>query len=124
MTEPYRVLITGSRDWRDELTIQATLQDVAAEHPADGQLVLVHGACPTGADLIANEWAVRRGCLIEAHPAAWWKYGRVAGPRRNKEMVDAGADICLAFIRNGSRGATHCANLAERAGIETRRWTA
>lgn len=120
---PYRVLITGSRTWNNELAIVGTLQGIAVEHPADGELVLVHGACPTGADAIANNWAVLYGCLIEAHPAAWWKYGRVAGPRRNKEMVDAGADICLAFIKDGSRGATHCADLAEQAGIPTRRWT-
>jgi len=120
--KPYRILVTGSRDWRDELVIVGALQDLAAEHPHDGELVLVHGACPTGADLIAHDWAVKHGCLIEAHPAAWWKYGRVAGPRRNKEMVDAGADICLAFIKDKSRGATHCADLAERAGIPVRRW--
>jgi hypothetical protein len=39
-------------------------------------------------------------------------------------MVNLGADLVLAFIRNGSRGASHTADLAEQAGIETRRFTA
>jgi len=34
-------------------------------------------------------------------------------------MVAAGADLCLAFIHNGARGASHCAALAEQAGIPT-----
>lgn len=124
MNAPYRVLVTGSRDWEDELTVEGALAMAVYQNvPA----VIVHGACPTGADAIAARWTRSHrviGLTEEAHPAHWQWHGRAAGPRRNAEMVRLGADICLAFIRNDSRGASRTARLAEQAGIETRRWTA
>ncbi|HEX5494188.1 MAG TPA: hypothetical protein VFX70_06390, partial [Mycobacteriales bacterium] len=46
-----------------------------------------------------------------------------AGPIRNARMVLDGADLCLAFIHNHSRGASGCADYAEQHGIRTIRNT-
>lgn len=124
MAEPYRVLVTGSRDWFDQEAIWKALAAVIRELPADRDLVIVHGACPSGADHMAHEWARGFGAVIEAHPANWQINGKRAGFIRNQHMVNLGADVCLAFIRNGSRGASHTALIAKEAGIPVRRFTA
>lgn len=140
---PYRVLVTGSRDWPKPADVFTALND--AQRQAKGRLlVVVHGACPTGADAHARQWArARQGqgeaVIEDAHRANWRPGGvldRSAGFRRNAEMVAAGADIALAFTGpcskpncrqpqpHASHGTSHCADLAEQAGIPTRRWTA
>jgi YspA, cpYpsA-related SLOG family len=122
-----RVLVTGSRDWRDRWLIERQLGSLLA---ADGVLTLVHGAASKGADAMAHKWGLERrhassygAVTLEPHPADWRQYGRSAGIRRNAEMVALGADVCLAFIHNDSRGATHCAELADKAGIKVERWS-
>jgi hypothetical protein len=134
-----RILVTGSRDWDDWKTIYRALNELCdtynLNYTPDGYgntlpdprlVTVVHGACPRGADEWCNQWAISN-CdmnLVEQHPADWERLGKKAGFVRNAEMVNLGADVCLAFIKNGSRGASHTADLAERAGIPTRRFLA
>ncbi|MFJ2399805.1 DUF2493 domain-containing protein [Streptomyces xanthochromogenes] len=120
----YRILVTGSRDWNDLDMVRDNLATAIYQNvPA----IIVHGACPRGADAIASWWTRQNralGITEEAHPANWQANGKRAGLIRNAHMVNLGADLCLAFIKNGSRGASHTAALAEEAGIPVRRWTA
>jgi hypothetical protein len=108
-----RVLVTGSRTWTD----RAAIRDGLAAVWGAGDRVLVTGACPTGADALAEACWRAWGGQVETHPADWDTHGRAAGPRRNAEMVGGGAEVCVAFIRDDSRGASHLAGLAEAAGI-------
>jgi hypothetical protein len=113
MTNRRRVLVTGSRNWADVTAVWQSLDAQAALGP----MVLVHDDCPTGADKIADDWARARAVPVERHPADWGAYGKSAGPRRNQEMVDLGADVCLAYPEAVSRGTRHCMSRAEAAGI-------
>jgi hypothetical protein len=113
-----RILVTGSRNWPDKEIIANALIDLTNWFPIIWEdVVIVHGDCPTGADAMAQEFAEQHGIRTERHPADWKRYGKFAGPKRNQEMVDLGADICLAFILPGSRGTKHCMGAAEKAGI-------
>lgn len=121
-----RVLVTGSRDWTGVYgvsRIQHVLDYLLLFAQALGQkLTIVHGDGP-GADQAIDAWAVRRedsGVTVERHPAAWRTVlGRGAGPVRNREMVNLGADMCIGFLKNASRGTTITLELAREAGIPT-----
>lgn len=118
MSEMKRLLTTGSRDW-DRVDIIRSALHWAFEKLGGGEIVLVSGACPTGADKLAEDFWESLGQPIERHPANWKYNGKRAGFMRNQHMVNLGADLCWAFINDNSRGATHCAEAAEKAGIET-----
>lgn len=123
----YRILVTGSRKWRWEdvnVIREALGEEFLKAFQADRIPVVVHGGA-AGADTYVHSWAQQLGQKVEVHLADWRKngvYNPQAGLIRNRQMVDAGADVCLGFIRDGSRGATHCVNLAEAAGIPVRRY--
>lgn len=146
-----RILITGSRTWeggdgsaeRQALLtggLREALQELCPTRPAKLP-VLVHGGA-RGADLLAADLWESWGLPTEMHRAKWPECGddcppdvscrkvrknrsycTRAGFRRNAVMVALGADRCVAFIHNGSPGATQCADLAEHAGIPTTRIT-
>ena len=77
-----RVLITGSRTWVNA----AVIRDVLLSVWGDGDAVLVGGACPRGADRIAEMFWTRWGGQVERNPADWASHGRAAGFRRNAAM--------------------------------------
>jgi hypothetical protein len=118
-----KILITGSRAWTNKKLIEEILSEYADSRGA-ASITVVHGACPTGADAMADEIALQLGMTIQRYPADWTTHGKAAGPIRNQHMVDQGADVCLAFFLPNSRGTVHCANAAEEAGIPTWRYHA
>jgi hypothetical protein len=131
---PFRLLLTGSRDWDNRPRLAHEMAATAGDLAYLSPVVLVHGACLTGADAIAAQEAAALGWAVEPHRANWARFGRAAGPRRNAEMVALGADICLCFAMpcsnprctvaepHDSHGATDCADRAEAAGISVLRF--
>ena len=109
-----RILITGSRHWTDRLHLEQAIWEVIGH---ERRVVIIHGDCPTGADRLARRLADAWNITQEPYPADWNHHGKAAGPIRNQEMVDAGADICLAFPLGESRGTRDCMRRAEAAGI-------
>jgi hypothetical protein len=106
-----RVIVCGSRNWRSHRVIHERLLRL-------GPLTtIVHGACPDGADSIAAAIAQAIGFDLDPHPADWQSNGRSAGPIRNREMAEAGADLCIAFWDGRSVGTAHMIEEAVKHGI-------
>jgi hypothetical protein len=109
-----RLLITGSRTWDDYDFMDGVIYKLSQNV---GPLTIVEGGAK-GADYLAECVSIRYGFDLEVYPADWSK-GRAAGIIRNQQMVDTNPDYCYAFIRNNSKGATHCVNAAKKKGIPT-----
>lgn len=104
-----RVLVCGGRDYHESDTVWMLLNDFAPT-------VVIHGACPRGADKAADQWAKRMRRSVEAFPADWDTHGRAAGPIRNQRMLDEGKpDLVLAFP--GGRGTADMVRRAKKAGV-------
>lgn len=115
-----RILVTGSRLWRNRVLVANAIKQEWIDAGKPYKVVVVQGGA-RGVDYFASSYAEKLSFDVETHDADW-SLGNRAGYLRNKKMVDLGADVCLAFIRNESRGATMCAKLAEDAGIPVKYW--
>ncbi len=63
-----------------------------------------------GADALGKEWADSIGVATTCYPADWGTYGDAAGPIRNRQMAEAGADLVVAFPgTNGTASMTRIA---------------
>lgn len=112
-----RIIVCGCRDWTDRHRVYLELDNLNAVWR---DVTIVHGACDASADRFAAWWADIVHVPAEPHPADWKTHGKAAGPIRNREMAQAGADLCLAFWDGKSRGTLSMITEAVKAGIPVR----
>lgn len=123
-----RVLVCGSRHFKDKDLLYNTLDATATEYklwaiPDEYGNTLPLGmeiisGCAKGADSIAIDYAVVNWLKLYEYPADWNTYGKAAGPIRNKQMLDEGKpDLVIAFMFKDSRGTKNMVEQAEKAGV-------
>lgn len=112
----YTAIFTGSRHYQFPMIVNPVLWDIFDEH---SDVLIKVGDCPTGLDYIVERWMKEHFKLtqLKTFNANWVKYGKKAGPIRNHEMVDSGADICIAFPDDDSLGTKDCAEYAASKNI-------
>lgn len=108
-----RVIISGSRDWKEEHLIRAAIGAL----PAD--TLVAHGAC-RGADEIAGGEAFDAGLAVAPFSADWNRQGKSAGPKRNARMLRViEPHLVIAFHDEieKSKGTRHMLRISGKAGV-------
>lgn len=105
-----RIVVAGGRSFSDEQMVRWAFREIGLGYGD----VVVHGAC-RGADVTCARIAQLFGAETEAHPANWKKYGKAAGPIRNREMLESDAYMLIAFP--GGRGTFNAVMTARSLGV-------
>ena len=64
---------------------------------------------------MGERYAAENGFETEIYPADWEKYGRAAGPKRNKKIAEI-SDYIICFWDGKSKGTKSLLSFAEKAG--------
>jgi hypothetical protein len=70
-------------------------------------------------DIFAADYADAYGYSVDEFPADWHRYGRSAGPIRNREIVRSGLYCLVVFLSldGASKGSRDAIKAAKKAGI-------
>lgn len=107
-----RVLICGDRNWTNYAMVKAAISYLNPD--------LVIEGVASGADIMAEQVAKELQINYLGVPAKWYRYGRSAGPIRNREMLELGKpDLVIAFNNHieASSGTADMLQQTEKKGI-------
>jgi hypothetical protein len=121
-----KIIIAGGRDFNNYEELERVC-DFYLQNQKEIEIVngkgdggFVDKIKVAGADKLAEDYAIKKGYKITFFPANWNKFGKSAGPRRNKQMADyCGAeDGLIAFWDKKSRGTKNMIELAKEKGMK------
>ena len=104
------MLISGSRVCATPSAVGERLDKLPKK-----DLIIVHGAAK-GVDSVAQEWCLKNNVTVRPYPADWSRYGRAAGPKRNRQMLGENPDLIIAFPGPESKGTWDMIDAAEEVG--------
>lgn len=105
-----RVLICGSRYYNDINEIEKQF----SEFKFDKSTTIITGGAK-GVDDLAHKTALKLGLKTEVYKADWNKYGKRAGPIRNKEMLLKGKPDFVIAIHENYKNSLGTKNMVEIA---------
>ena len=107
------VVIAGCRTYSNYEEAKAFIASCLMEYENKEQITVLSGGCK-GADLLGERFAKENGFIIKRYLPDWKKYGKAAGPIRNKQMVDACQKV-ICFWDGKSRGTASLIQYAKKS---------
>lgn len=114
VAEKKYILIAGSRDFNDYKTAESYIDMCISNIRKKYEITVISGGA-RGADSIGEQYANKNGFAIKRYLPDWERYGKAAGPRRNKAMVEK-ADYIICFWNGESRGTDSTVKYAKLFG--------
>lgn len=103
-----RLIIAGPRDYYDQ---EKVFRDIHTFQGKFGIDEIIFGGA-SGVDTLAEEYANLYQIPFKLFPADWEKYGKAAGPIRNRKMAEY-ANALLAFDK-GTKGTRNMIQMARK----------
>lgn len=107
-----RVVIAGCRDYNNYEEAKRFIDYCISDIRKDNTVIIVSGGAQ-GADALGERYARENNFKIERYIAEWDKYGRSAGPKRNKKMAEI-SDFVICFWDEKSRGTKSMIEYSEK----------
>jgi len=104
-----KVAVVGSRNFNDYVRVKKAI-DVIQSY-VNIECIVSGGA--KGADSLGAKYADENNIEKLIFLPEWNKYGRSAGFKRNKLIIEA-CDFCIAFWDGKSKGTKHSIDLAKK----------
>ena len=109
-----RIVVAGCRDYDNYHEAEEYIDSCINGMKSECEFLFISGGCH-GADALGERYAREHGYKIKRYPAEWEKYGRAAGPMRNRKMAEI-ADFIICFWDGKSRGTKTMIDFATEKG--------
>lgn len=112
-----RIIVCGGRDFADEDLFIKSMDEILPQYE-DVEIVSGHAK---GADTFGERYAEAHGIPVAIFKADWKKYGRGAGPVRNKEMLEYAkqeSPVIIAFWDGKSKGTKNMIDQGTKANAK------
>lgn len=109
-----RIVVAGCRDYTNYGEAKKYIDFCISNIRKENEIIIISGGAK-GADSLGERYAKENGFKVEKYPADWDRYGKSAGPRRNREMAEA-CDYVICFWDGKSKGTKTMIEYAKQYG--------